>query len=93
MSISGTRINYLNLICVRRLPYAGTLYAVRRRLLQLPCRKAVRDTFGTGVGVELDERLVAKARRNAAAAGGVPVEFRQGNFLEPKLDLHQATVM
>lgn len=46
-----------------------------------------------GVGVELDERLVAKARQNAAAVGGVRAEFRRGDFLDPKLDLHQATVI
>ncbi|XP_026194342.1 uncharacterized protein LOC34622812 [Cyclospora cayetanensis] len=46
-----------------------------------------------GVGLDLDEKLVAKAQRNAAAAGTIRAEFFQGNFLDPHLDLSRATVM
>ncbi|OEH73575.1 RNA methylase [Cyclospora cayetanensis] len=46
-----------------------------------------------GVGLDLDEKLVAKAQRNAAAAGTIRAEFFQGNFLDPHLDLSRATVI
>lgn len=46
-----------------------------------------------GVGIDLDEGLVAKARRNAAAAGKISAEFLQGDFLDEKLDLLPATVI
>lgn len=46
-----------------------------------------------GVGVDLDEGLVAKAKRNAAAAGVIRAEFRQKDLLDPELDLQRATVM
>ncbi|KAL8426326.1 hypothetical protein Efla_007662 [Eimeria flavescens] len=52
-----------------------------------------RLTSCTGVGVDLDEGLLVKARRHAAAAGGLRADFRQADFLNPELDLRPATVI
>ncbi|KAL8441411.1 hypothetical protein Emag_007201 [Eimeria magna] len=52
-----------------------------------------RLTSCAGLGVDLDERLIAKAKANAAAAGNIRAEFRPGDFLDPALDLLPATVI
>ncbi|KAL8446464.1 hypothetical protein Emed_004918 [Eimeria media] len=52
-----------------------------------------RLTNCAGLGVDLDEGLIAKAKANAAAAGNIRAEFCSGDFLDPALDLLPATVI
>ncbi|KAL8438168.1 hypothetical protein ACSSS7_000403 [Eimeria intestinalis] len=52
-----------------------------------------RLTSCAGLGVDLDEGLIAKARANAAAAGNIRAEFHLGNFLDHAVDLLPATVI
>ncbi|KAL8273323.1 hypothetical protein Esti_002727 [Eimeria stiedai] len=52
-----------------------------------------RLTSCAGLGVDLDEGLIEKAKANAAAAGSLRAEFHQGDFLDPPVDFLPATVI
>lgn len=47
----------------------------------------------TGVGVDLDGNLIQRAQRNAKRVKGIRAEFIEGNFLDPQLDISEASAM